>query len=402
MTAAFTVRARFEQACMMLPRARDRRVLGRLRIVGAPLICGSLIAAAVHPDVDPTGLRYDIQFATTSMVGSNGEPTASSNAGVAHVAISNGKVRIDVASGEFAVVLGSGDFMIYHDTAHAVTIYKPALMQYFQLDLQKLNAGLTNTVNGFGTALGVKATNVKLDFASLGAADNVGPLATVKYRLTQDYTLTMSFLGMPGQSTKMHSTTDYWYTPSLTMMVNPFAQTVQETAWLGAEYGKQLSALQAKLPKGIPVKQVMTDVATDSAGTKTTTTVTWSLSGFVRATIPDAVFSPPAGYTQVQGGQGPASLMQTLSGLMNRVAPTAINGNPAAAGAGNASAGHAWTGSTPGSTTGTPGTSANGTTSTWNGSTPSSAAGGMPSGVPSAGGAAMDSAGKKPSKLLPQ
>ncbi len=220
------------------------------------------------------------------MATSNGEPTASSNTGLAHVAISNGKVRIDVASGEFAAVLGSGDFMIYRDTAHAVTIYKPAMMQDFQLDLQKLNAGLTKTVNGFGAALGVKATNVKLDFASLGAGDNVGPLATVKYRLTQDYTLTMSFLGMPGQSTKMHSTTDYWYTPSLTMMVNPFAQTIQETAWLGAEYGKQLSALQAKLPKGIPVKQVMTDVATDSAGTKTTTTVTWSLSGFVRAAIP--------------------------------------------------------------------------------------------------------------------
>jgi hypothetical protein len=407
MATSVSVRGSSDPSLARSSRARDLRVLGRLGIVGAPLIFGSLLAAA-NPaaagtgTIDPTGLRYDIQFTTTSMMSTDGQPTAGANTGLAHVAMANGNVRIDVVSGEFGAVMGSGDFMIYRDTGHSATIYKPSMTKYFQLDLQKLSAGLTKTVNGFGAALGVKATDVKLDLASLGAGDKVGPLATVKYRLTQDYTLTMSFLGMPGHSTKMHSTTDYWFTPSLTMMVNPFAQTIQETAWLGAEYGKQLSALQAKLPKGIAVKQVMTDVATDSAGTKTTTTVTWALVDFVRASFPDATFQPPAGYTQIQGGQGPATLMQTLSGLMNRGAPTAMtNGNPAGAQAGNASAGHQWNGSAPSTTGGMPAGSANGTTSTWNGSTPSGAAGGTTSGAPSSD-PGMDSAAKRLSKLLPQ
>lgn len=380
-------------------------IRGRLATIGAPMICAVLLAAArpaTRKDaVDQAGLRYDIQYTTTTMSGTNGQP-ATSGIGLAHVAMANGHVRIDVVSGEFAAVMGAGDFMIYRDTAHSVTIYKPTTTQYFQLDLQKLSAGLTNTVNGFGVALGVTATNVRLDFASLGAGDNVGPLATVKYRITQDYTLTVSIMGAGGKSTEMHSTTDYWFTPSLTMMVNPFAQTVQETAWLGADYGKRLAALQAKLPKGVPVKQVMTDVTTDSGGVTNTTAVTYVLSGFVRATIPDAAFQKPAGYTQIQGDQGPTALLQSLSGLMNRGSPAGVmNRNPAAAVAGNMPTSQQGNSVPPQpSTMGMPSSSTGGRTSTWNGSATSGGANPTSSG--SSGDAAMDSAAAKLTKLLPQ
>jgi hypothetical protein len=312
MTRSHAASERREFRTPFCRRVARPNALARCASIAAPLL-GAALLAAKRPasagfDSLTTGLRYDIQMTTTSATTQNGQPTATTSSALAHVEIANGKVRIDIADGEFAAVAASGDFLLYTDTSHTATLVKPDLKQYFQVDFQKLGARLTNVVNLFGMGIGVQATNVKLDFASLGAGDKVGPFSTNKYRITQDYVLAVTFLGAnQGKGTTMHSTTDYWFAPQLTMIVNPFANFVQETAWLGPTYGKQLAALQAKLPNGVPVKTIMTDVGTDSAGTKTTTTVTWELTNFVRADIPDAAYQVPAGYTPLQA---PTALVQ--------------------------------------------------------------------------------------------
>lgn len=293
-----------------------RAAIARCGSVLAPML-GAAVLAAGRPAKAPsasltTGLRYDIRMTSTTATPENEQP-ALGTSGFAHVEIVNSKIRIDVAEGEFAGIASTGDFIVYTDTSHTVTIVKPDVKQYTQVDLQKLGANLTSTVNTFGAAIGVQASNVKMDFASLGPGDKVGPFATAKYRITQDYVLTVSFLGASmGKGTTMHSTTDYSFAPQLTMIVDPFVHFVQETAWLGADYGKQLASLQAKLPKGVPVKTILTDVATDSLGAKTTTTVTWDLSNFTRDDISDDVFQIPAGYTP---SQGPTALLQPGASL---------------------------------------------------------------------------------------
>jgi hypothetical protein len=375
-----------------------RAALVRCSAVAAPLLVAAILGAKGPPsgpvDSLTTGLRYDLQLTTTSATSENGQP-ATSNSGLAHVEIVNGRVRIDVAEGEFAAIAGTGDILLFTDTSHAATLIKPDLKQYVQVDFKKLSAGLTNTVNAFGGAMGVQASNVKLDFASLGPGDKVGPFSTNKYRITQDYILSVSFLGaIQSKGTTMHSTTDYWYAPQLTMIVNPFANVVQETAWFGATYGQQLAALQAKLPKGVPVKTIMTDVATDSVGAKTTTTVTWELTNFVRADIPDDAFQIPADYTQMQAptallqpfgmpgftnGSTPASSAgngnNPMSGYVNGKALQAAGANGGATGALNtllkASQSGAPAGNANGSTPGAP-------TTTWNGNG-SAPSGGSPS-----------------------
>ncbi len=313
--------------------ATRRLALARCASIATPLF-GAALLAATRPAAGPsdsltTGLRYDIQLTSTSMTTQSGEPAASTNTALAHVEIANRKVRINVAEGDFAAIAGTGDFLIFTDTSHTVTLVKPDVKQYVQVDFEKLGARLTGTVNAFGGAIGAQASNVKLNFASLGPGDKVGPFSTAKYQITQDYLLTVSFLGAnQGKGTTMHSTADYWFAPELTsMIVNPFANVVQETAWLGPTYGQQLAALQAKLPKGVPVKTVMTDVATDSAGTKTTTTVTWELTNFIRADIPDAAYQIPAGFTPLQT---PAALLQPIPGMGAPTPGGAANGNPAA------------------------------------------------------------------------
>jgi hypothetical protein len=295
-------------------------VTARLSAIAGSVACVLFVAAARPAGDGPTtadptvlGLRYDINLTVTNAMTQGGQPTSSYTSGVARVQMVNGKVRIEVASGEFAAILGEGDFMTMADSGHVALIFKPSTQQYFQVDLPKLSAGLTHVVNMFGSAIGVQPTNVKIDVTSLGAGDKVGPFSTVKYRLTEDYTLAVAMLGMNmGASTAMHTTTDYLFAPDLTgIVVNPFAQTVQETAWLGADYGKKLSAAEVKLHSGVPVKKVTTEVSTDSTGAHNTTITTWELTGFTRVNVPDSTFRIPAGYTQMQP---PASMTQTLSG----------------------------------------------------------------------------------------
>jgi len=347
----------------------------------APLACLSIFAAARPAGDGPgaadppaLGLRYDINLTITNTTTEGGQPTTSSGSSVARVQIADGKARIDVVSGEFAAILSAGDFMTFSDSGHTALIFKPSTQQYYQLDLQKLNAGLTHVVNTFGAAIGVQASNVKIDVTSLGAGDPLGPYATVKYRLTQDYTLAVSLLGMNmGQSAKMHSTTDYLFAPKLTILVNPFAETVQGTAWLGADYGKQLAAAEAKLQNGVPVKKVTTEVLTDSTGPHTTTT-TWELAGFTRVNVPDSAFQIPVGYTQIQP---PATLTQTMSNVssdpvaaMKALSSTATGAaatvNAAAAKAAASTNAAAANGAVTGSTaTGTSKTTGTSTSSPW-------------------------------------
>lgn len=382
MTPSHAVRRRRELPTSSV-RTRPRcGMLARRRWLGVPLI-GALLLAATPAARRPSqaltvGLRYDIHMTTTTATSQDGQPAATANTALAHVEIVNGRVRIDVAEGEFAAIAGTGDFLLYTDTSHVVTLVKPDLKQYVQVDFQKLGTRLTGMVNLFGGAVGVQATNPKLDFASLGPGDKVGPFPTAKYRITQDYVLKASFFGtvQSGKGTTMHSTSDYWFAPQLTMIVNPFANFVQETAWLGPSYGQQLAALEAKLPKGVPVKTIATDVATDSAGAKSTTTVTWELTDFVRADVPDAAFQIPAGYTPMQA---PTALVQPLvplgtgngnnaksplSGYVNGNALQAVGANGGATGALSTLIKAAQGGMPP---AGANGSSAGAPTTTWNG-----------------------------------
>jgi hypothetical protein len=284
------------------------------------------------------GLQYDIHFTVTTVEAGTGQSTRAYDEGLAHVQLSGSKARIDVSKGPIGAV-PDGDFLIVRDTS--TFLFDPRQQQYAQIDPAKMLQGLTGVVGALNTLSGVQATNVKVDESALGAGDHLGAYATLKYRISEDYTVSLNLMGLVGGSSMTgHTTTDYWYPQGAPALVNPFvakgASPTQLPVNLGPAYASQMAAARGKLPAGVPVKIVVTTVVADANGNRTTTTTMWELTNITPATVADAVFETPAGYTQLTAGD---ALMAAAGGSAGGAAPgtTATHpGGPASGVAGAA------------------------------------------------------------------
>jgi hypothetical protein len=279
----------------------------RRAAVGVALAAGVGVMGAAPVN----GLRYDIHMTVTTVNAGSGQSTRAYDEGLAHAQIIPGKSRVDVAKGPIGV-LTDGEFLITRDTT--TLLFDPQKMQYAQVDPAKMMQGLSGVIGGLNAMMGVQATNVKVDEAALGAGDKLGTFSTLKYRITEDYAVTLNVMGM-GSSMTGHTTTDYWFAQGGPPFVNPFvakgASPTQLPVNLGPQYAAQMAAARAKLPAGVPVKTVVVTLITDANGNRTTTTTTWELTNVVIAAVPDGAFDTPAGYSQLTG---PEALMTMTGG----------------------------------------------------------------------------------------
>jgi hypothetical protein len=245
--------------------------------------------------------KYDIKMTVTTVKAGTGQSTRAYDEGLAHAQVANGKARIDVAKGPIGV-FDTPEFLIIHDST--TLLFDPGHMQYAQVDPVKMMQGVGGVMGGLNAMVGIQTANVKIVEEALGPGDQLGPNATIKYRITEDYTINLNLMGMASSMTA-HTSTDYWYPKSAMALINPFvpkgtSPTTLPTS-LGADYAQQMTAAQGKLPAGIPLKSVANKVIADGNGNRTTTTTTWELLSIIAAPVPDAVFAIPTGYTQMTG-----------------------------------------------------------------------------------------------------
>jgi hypothetical protein len=270
------------------------------------------------------GLRYDIHMTVTTVNAGAGQSSRAYGEGLAHAQIIPGKARIDVAKGPIGVMT-DGEFLITHDTT--TLLFDPQHMQYAQVDPAKMMQGLSGVIGGLNAMVGVQATNVKVDETALGAGDKLGTFSTLKYRITEDYAVSLNVMGM-GSSMTAHTTTDYWFVQGGPTFVNPFvskgASQTQLPVNLGPQYAAQMAAARAKLPAGVPMKTMVVTLVTDANGNRTTTTTTWELTNVAIAAIADGAFDTPAGYSQLSGPE--AMMMMTGGGATGPGATSAMSG----------------------------------------------------------------------------
>jgi hypothetical protein len=254
-----------------------------------------------------TGLQYDIHMtmASTSAGSAIGQSRPMRLHALAHVRVAGGAARVDVVEGSFAGgMLGDGDFLTLHDNGRMLLVFKSHTRHYAQLDLDNLSRGLHHVAASVGSTLGVQATNVRIDVAALDARETLEQCATLRYRLTEDYTVRISVMGMHSAITT-HSTTDYWFASEMTTIINPFLLTPgqggQPTSFLGSAYADQMAVACGTLPDGVPIKTVMIVTTTDATGNCTTTSTTWALTDFAREAMIASEFDVPAGYVYMPG-----------------------------------------------------------------------------------------------------
>jgi hypothetical protein len=270
-------------------------------------------AIAVAPTTHAQGLSYDIKTSGTMEDPRSGTTTTRTFMN-AHGQFAHGVSRLDVTESlSPGGMMGTGTYMITNTGKGTTTMVDPAKRTYLELnpaELAKSMAGLQQAVGGMART---EVSDVSVNVEELGAGESMEGYATLKYRITESYTMSMSIMGMSTRSTT-HSTTDLWIAPKLDGIMNPTARPAP-TAATGpmAELTEQLTKAYAKVRTGLMLKRVAT-IESERKGKTNTSTMTMIVSNVKRAPISPSVFEVPAGYTKTES---PFDAMGALGDSIN-------------------------------------------------------------------------------------
>ena len=234
-----------------------RRVMATATIAGGVVLLG-----AAQPAGDPTslngaastGLHYDIHLTivTTPAPDPTGvAATPTTTTALAHAQVANGKAHIDIADGYFSGSwLTPGDFLIVRDSGRTIIVVSPKNKLYANVDIGQLAQGANSPANAFGGMAGVQATKVKIDATPL-ALEKLGQVTAQKFEVTEDYTVSLAIMGMTS-TTVTHTTTDLWFAPALTAIINPFAVPITRdaptTMFFGQDYATRDVCCEIQTP----------------------------------------------------------------------------------------------------------------------------------------------------------
>lgn len=209
-------------------------------------------------------------------------------------------VRVDFQAGTMPGVQGAG-FMLLDADKGQMTMVSPQERSAVVMEAGGMTAAL-DQLSAAGITMNFKDVTSSVD--DLGAGERILGHATRKYRITQGYTIEVSAMGF-NRTMQIENTIESWmatdFAPAdqkaFDEFSKNFAQSMSGMAAIGGEAMKKMAAeLQARMPKGFPLKQVQTTSTTDE-GRPSTTRSTMEVTSMQKTQLEPSVFQVPAGYT---------------------------------------------------------------------------------------------------------
>ena len=271
------------------------------RLVAAALI--PFVFAAALPVTD--GMTYEFLMKTTGKHTGNKEQVTLRGRGT--YAGDDAKIEIMEAassSGGREVFGGKGTYFVVKNGGAEMFLVNPAEKSYVKWDMANMMAGMAKMMGAMGGLVKMQMSDVKVDAHDMGAGETVQGHPTKHFRMTQNYTMSVSMFGRSSK-TKSETTTDFYFAPKL-KIANPFVSNSHQMAQMGdmfnnPDYKTQLNAAMARMPKnGVPLKTVTTVVSTDDKGKQETTVSTMEMVNFKASNIPASEFAIPKDYTLVE------------------------------------------------------------------------------------------------------
>jgi Domain of unknown function (DUF4412) len=257
------------------------------------------LVLVVAPSLSAQGLSYDLRSTMTG-VDPRGGGSVTRTTMAAHGQFAGGMSRLDVTESMSPPggMMGSGTYMITKPAKGTTTIVDPAKRQYMVLapaELAKTAAGLQQAMGGLSKT---EVSDISVNMEELGAGESIEGYSTVRYRLTQSFTMTISVMGMK-RGTTSHTTSEFWIAPQLDGAMNPTARPVAATTPTGpmAELTTRLTQAYSNVRKGVVLKAIST-VESSGSGKSHTATMTMTLTNVKRTSISPSVFEVPSDYTK--------------------------------------------------------------------------------------------------------
>ena len=275
----------------------------------------SAVALALVPftfaNAQEAGKNLALDFRTTVIV--QGRPDTGVITG--HAVGTADKMRVDVkmqGSGSQPGMLSSqGEVsMIVTDSGKTITYLDSKNSQFLRVRPTEMVAQAQQMG---GMKMDFSDTEAKVD--NLGAGPTILGHPTAHYRVATGMTMKISAMGQE-QTVKIGSTTDTYYATDIKGDLNPFASVsggdmANMFGTTNKDFATKLKAVQAKLPKGTPLRAVSSSTLVSQGQTKVTnsqaevTAIQWVPAN------PKA-FEVPATYTAAplpgMGGSGGGSI----------------------------------------------------------------------------------------------
>jgi hypothetical protein len=265
------------------------------RLVSASAL---VLAPLTFARAQDAGKNLALDFRTTVVV--QGKPDTTVIMG--HAVGTASKMRLDVKTQGSGAALGmlssQGEVsMIVADGGKTITYLDSKKSQYLTVRPTDMIAQAQMS----GMKMEFSGTEAKVD--SLGAGPAVLGHPTSHYRVVTGMTMTISAMGQQ-QTVKVGSTTDTYYATDLRADLNPFASLngadmANMFGTTNKEFADKMKAVQAKLPKGTPLRAVSSNTLASQGETKITNSQAEVTS--IQWVAPDPkAFEVPSTYTALQ------------------------------------------------------------------------------------------------------
>jgi hypothetical protein len=260
----------------------------------------STLALAVAPltyaQAQEAGKNLALDFRTTVVV--DGKPDTGVITG--HAVGTADRMRLDVkmqGSGSDVGMLSSqGEVsMIVTDSGKTITYLDPKNGQYLRVRPTEM---VTQAQQMGGMKMDFSETEAKVD--NLGAGPTILGHPTSHYRVATGMTMKISAMGQE-QTVKIGSTTDTYYATDIKADLNPFASVngsdmANMFGTTNKDFAAKMKAVQAKLPKGTPLRAVSSSTLASQGQTKVTTSQA-EVTSIQWVPSDPKVFEVPATYT---------------------------------------------------------------------------------------------------------
>ncbi len=270
----------------------------------AAVLALPFVVAAAFPVAD--GTTYEFIVKSQSAQTGNKETVTMRGRGT----VAGNDARLDIldasVAGSSGAFGGKGSYFLVLDGGAKMLLVDPSQKSYMAWDMASMFAGMSKVVNAVGGLVKMEMSDIRIDAQDMGAGPKIQGYSTNHVRMTQNYTISAKVFGRSSK-TRSETTTDYHFAPALRSLSNPFVSNSQAMAMLSQmdmfnnpDYKRQMTAANAKIQYGVPLKSVSRTVSTDDRGKQQVSLVTSEMVNFAKSNVPSSTFTVPAGYQMIQ------------------------------------------------------------------------------------------------------
>ena len=239
------------------------------------------------------GFSYDVATSGTDPRSGSTQVMATS-----HGRWTQGRTRIDVVTSPArGGMMGAGSYIIAVAATGITTVVDPDKHQFYEMDSRELGAQAAQMQSAIGGVAKMEIVDVQVHMDDLGAGETIEGYATLKYRLTQSYTMRMTILGH-NRDTKEQSVSDIWVAPELSADLNPGSRPAAAAGGMMQPLTDAVAKAYTQVKPGVMLRMMSTSVVGEGSKARNRST-TMNVSNVKHESFAASVFQVPSGYARI-------------------------------------------------------------------------------------------------------